>query len=260
MRYTEHASIYDTTMNPIQPTKAMFNRLPESSVSYDLGPTHIHIWSFALDTPLPAPGMALLNAEEHARAQRFYFAHHRHHFARARINLRRILARYLDASQSAAQLVFDYAEHGKPFLPEHPTLQFNLSHSGNRGLLAVGKKHPLGIDIEQFSNRPYQGIGRHVFSDEENAALHTASPSLKPMMFFNMWAQKEAFIKMLGLGLTYPTTRLTVPRLPNRHNTIVDPVYLGTSNLLVFMPRLAYCAALCHHPSIQHITYTELTV
>ena len=234
-------------MKPIQPTKA-----------YDLKSTRIDIWSFALDTPLPTPGIALLNAEEQIRAKRFHFAHHQHHFTRARMALRITIARYLNILPE--HLVFDYAEHGKPFLPKHPELQFNLSHSGNRGLLAVGTTHPLGVDIEKFSDRPYEGIGSHVFSDEENAILKTMDPSLKPMVFFNFWAQKEAFIKMLGLGLSYPTTRLTVPTFSNTHSTIFDPVYQGTSNILAFMPRVAYCAALCHHPSIQEMTYTELSL
>lgn len=235
----------------MQPTQAFFKKL---------NPTRIDIWSFALDTPLPPDGAALLSPEEQIRAQRFHFAHHQHRFTRARMVLRLILARYLDASSSAAHLVFDYAEHGKPFLPQHPDLQFNLSHSGNRGLLAVGQTHPLGIDIERFSERPYEGIGSHVFSDEENASLSIIPPHLKPIMFFNIWAQKEAFIKMLGLGLSYPTTRLTVPTFPGTHNTVHDPVYHGTAKIWAFMPRLAYCAALCHHPSIQDFTYAEFNV
>ncbi|NCT56343.1 MAG: 4'-phosphopantetheinyl transferase superfamily protein [Legionella sp.] len=236
-------------MKPIQYT-------PSASQPCDLKTTRVDIWSFALDAPLPEPGFTLLNAEEQARAERFHFAHHQHHFTRARMMLRLILARYIHTS--AEHLVFDYAKHGKPFLPDHPELQFNLSHSGNRGLLAVGKTHALGIDLEQYSDRPYEGIGSHVFSDAENATLKTMVPSLKPLIFFNFWAQKEALIKMLGLGLSYPTTRLTVPAYPSTHHTIVDPVYHSTSKILAFMPRLAYCAALCHHPSIQDITYTEL--
>lgn len=243
-------------MKPIRHTKTPFKA--RDAHAYTLKTTQIDLWAFALDTPLPAPGFILLSHEEQTRAKRFHFEHHQHQFARARILLRIVLARYLDAS--AESLVFDYAEHGKPFLAKHPELQFNLSHSGNRALLAVGKTHPLGVDIERFSDRPYEGIGHHVFSDEENTTLSTLPANLKPMVFFNFWAQKEAFIKMLGLGLSYPTTRLTVPTFSSTHSTVFDPVYQGTSNILAFMPRLAYCAALCHHPSIQDITYTELNL
>jgi len=243
-------------MKPIRHTKTPFKALDAHAC--DLKTSRIDIWSFALDTPLPPPGLACLSDEEQIRAKRFHFAHHQHHFARARILLRIMLARYLNISPR--DIVFDYAEHGKPFLPQHPELQFNLSHSGNQALLAVGQTHPLGVDIERYSDRPYEGIGSHVFSIEENNILKNMSPSLKPMVFFNFWAQKEAFIKMLGLGLSYPTTRLTVPTFPSTHNTVLDPVYQGTSKILSFMPRLAYSAALCHHPSIQDVTYTELNV
>jgi len=242
-------------MKPIRHKKTPFKVLNPNVCTLET--TRIDVWSFALDTPLPSPGAILLSDEEQTRAKRFHFAHHQHHFTRARMHLRLVLARYLDTSPE--NLVFEYAEHGKPYLPKHPELHFNLSHSGTRALLAVGKTHPLGVDIEKFSDRPYEGIGSHVFSDEENAVLKTIHPSLKPMVFFNFWAQKEAFIKMLGLGLSYPTSRLTVPTFSSAHNTVFDPVYQSTSNILAFMPRLAYCAALCHHPSINNITYTELT-
>lgn len=245
-------------MKPIRHTRTPFKALDTHARAYNAQTSRIDIWSFSLDNPLPDPGIACLSGEEQTRAKRFHFAHHQHHFARARILLRIMLARYLNSLPG--DLIFDYAEHGKPFLPKHPELQFNLSHSGNQALLAIGQTYPLGIDIEQYSDRPYEGIGGHVFSDEENNLLKNMSPNLKPMVFFNFWAQKEAFIKMLGLGLSYPTTRLTVPTFPGTHNTVLDPVYQGTSNILSFMPRLAYSAALCHHPSIQDFTYTELTV
>jgi 4'-phosphopantetheinyl transferase len=185
--------------------------IPMNINTYLLEETRIDIYFFALDTALPEPGIQILSLEEKKRADRFHFKHHRHHFIRARITLRCILANYLN--QQPESLVFSYGKHGKPYLLAYPTLEFNLSHSGPYALLAVGQTHPLGIDIERFSGRPYQGIGQHVFSNEENRRLSALPNALKPLMFFNTWAQKEAFIKLLGVGLTYPTKKLTVPGL-----------------------------------------------
>ncbi len=222
--------------------------------SYLLEPTQIDIYSFRLDTPLPHLGIHYLSAEEKKRADRFHFKHHQHHFKRARCILRLILSKYLE--QSPESLHFDYGKHGKPFLPEYPFISFNLSHSNTHAMLAIGKTHPLGIDIERFSERPYTGIGQHVFSEQENKQLETLPNALKPLMFFNTWAQKEAFIKLLGLGLTYPTAKLTVPGLSNTAHQFLDPIYQKTWMLLPFMPQIGYAAALCYHPSIQHIYYT----
>ncbi|MCH9755823.1 MAG: 4'-phosphopantetheinyl transferase superfamily protein [Gammaproteobacteria bacterium] len=220
--------------------------------------TRIDIYLFTLDTPFSETYIKLLSNEEKMRANRFHFTHHQHHFRRARIILRLILANYLE--QAPENLQFAYGKHGKPYLIEHPELEFNLSHSGKYALLAVGKKHPLGIDIEQYSGRPYVGIGQHVFSDKENTHLKTLPGQIKPLMFFNIWAQKEAFIKLLGLGLSYPTTKLTVPGLSLAPHQFVDPIYKNTWTLLPFMPKIGYAAALCCHPSIEHIYYTTYSL
>ena len=38
-------------------------------------------------------------------------------------------------------------KHGKPFLLEHPQIQFNISHCKNAVLCGIGSK-PLGVDVE----------------------------------------------------------------------------------------------------------------
>lgn len=215
--------------------------------------TQIDIYFFSLTEKLPESILDILNAKEQERANRLHFKHHQHHFKRARFMLRHLLSNYLN--QPAKEIVFAYEKHGKPYLVEHPHVQFNLSHSGEYALLAVGQTHPLGIDIERYSARPYLGIGRHVFSSTENNHLKNLPDSLKPLMFFNTWAQKEAFIKLLGLGLSYPTTELTVPGLTQSPHEFLDPIDKNTWALLPFMPHIGYAAALCCHPSIQTIQY-----
>lgn len=225
---------------------------------YALKNSRIDIYFFTLNEKTPENLNQILSDEETKRANRFHFKHHQEHFKRARIILRLILSKYL--KQAPEDLVFSYGKHGKPYLAEYPTLEFNLSHSGTYALLAVGKTHPLGIDIERFSERPYTGIGQHVFSNTENAQLQALPRALKPLMFFNTWAQKEAFIKLIGLGLSYPTTELTVFGLSFAIHLFVDPIDKNTWMLLPFMPKIGYAAALCCHPDIQAIYYTTYTL
>jgi 4'-phosphopantetheinyl transferase len=220
--------------------------------------TQIDLYFFSLTEKLPESALDVLNIEEKKRANRLHFKQHQHHFKRARFMLRHLLSNYL--KQAPEDIVFSYGKQGKPYLPEHPNLQFNLSHSGEYALLAIGKTHPLGIDIERYSARPYLGIGRHVFSNTENNDLANLPDNLKPLMFFNIWAQKEAFIKLLGLGLSYPTTELTLPGLSQTPHQFLDPIYKNTWALFPFMPHIGYAAALCCHPSIQTIQYIAYTV
>lgn len=229
--------------------------IPLNIHDYVLHDTQIDLYFFSLTKALPETALNSLSDDEKKRADRFHFKHHQHHFKRARFVLRRLLSSYVKQAPKAIQ--FAYEKHGKPYLLEHPDTQFNLSHSGEYAMLAIGKKHPLGVDIERYSSRPYLGIGRHVFSDIENQHLQDLPPSLKPLMFFNTWAQKEAFIKLLGLGLSYPTSALTVPGLTQTPHEFLDPIHKNTWALLPFMPRIGYAGALCCHPSIQTIRYLD---
>lgn len=216
----------------------------------------IDIWSFVLDGPLPPHYHAVLDPKEQKRANQFYFPHHRHHFARGRALLRYTLGYYLN--KPPQNLIFGYGKHDKPYLKDYPELTFNLSHSGNQALLAIGQTLPVGIDIEQFSGRPYTGIGGQVFSSTENQALAHLPEHLKPMMFFNTWAQKEAFIKQIGMGLAYPTEKLTVQTLAKAAYTLTCPIYQKTCKILPFMLQIGYASALCYDPLVETIHLSKL--
>jgi 4'-phosphopantetheinyl transferase len=218
--------------------------------------TRIDIWQYPLHTSWPEAD-ALLNDEESARAKRYHFEHHRRRYTIARAMLRLILSHYLQ--QNPMELVFSYNAHGKPSLLDFPTLQFNLSHSGELALLAVGSHFPVGIDLEFFSARPYRGIGQHLFSYQENLKLCHVNQALEPLAFFHVWAQKEAFIKACGLGLAYPTKQFDVALLPSPSYEVLDQLHQTTWHMKSFMPEIACNAALCHHPSVTDIYYLKLT-
>lgn len=233
-----------------------FSQVPFTLRMQDtLKSSEVDIWFFNLNDPIPKHHPKLLSPDEAARAERFHFDKHRHHFTRARAMLRCVLAHYLNAEP--ASLAFEYGKHGKPSLQHHPQLQFNLSHSGKLALLAVGHTHPVGIDIEAFSERPYAGIGRQVFSEHENTKLDALANPLKPMMFFNVWSQKEAFIKYWGLGLAYPTTKLTVDAMAREAYEIHCPIHDELCGMLPFMLEIGYASSLCHHPAVQHVFLSD---
>jgi 4'-phosphopantetheinyl transferase len=64
---------------------------------------------------------------------------------------------------------------------------------------------------------------------------------------------------LLGLGLNYPTQNLTVQGLSQSEYLFLDPMDPNKKEwgLLPFMPKVGYAAALCYHPCIQEIYYTE---
>ncbi len=216
----------------------------------------IDIWQYPLLADNPQAKLILSPDEQH-RADRFYFHRHRRRYINAHSLLRLILARYVNAQ--AIELEFSIGEKGKPELINTSMLQFNLSHSEDMAILAIGQKYPLGIDLEYFSARPYFGIGKQLFSNEENQALRNAPSTLTPLIFFNLWVQKEAFIKASGLGLSYPTKQFNVPVLSQKPETIMDALHQRTWQMVTFMPEVGCCAALCHDEFVQEIRSISLS-
>ncbi len=217
-----------------------------------LNESRIDLWQFSLDDESNS-SYQILNADERARADRFYFDRHKRRFSNARATMRTILSRYLNTTPE--RIEFTYNAHGKPEIINSQKLQFNLSHSEDLAILAVGKGYPLGVDVEYYSARPYEGIAKSLFSEPELQEFNKVPSSLKPAVFFHVWAQKEAFIKACGLGLSYPTKEFHVPtRIPTKQ-LVDDPLHNTTWLLRSFMPEVACSGAICHHPTIREIRH-----
>jgi 4'-phosphopantetheinyl transferase len=183
-----------------------------------LAPDEVHVWQFSLEQPAEVrQSLALyLSAEEAERAGRFYFERHRRHFIVAHGFMRMILGSYLEVT--AAQVQFTFGSHGKPALAGHERdLRFNLSHTGELALLAVSYGREVGVDIEQIrSLDDAASIAGRFFSAAENRAWLAVPDEQKPAAFFNAWTRKEAFIKALGDGLSYPLDRFDVSLAPGQ--------------------------------------------
>jgi 4'-phosphopantetheinyl transferase len=169
-------------------------------------PQILHLWQAQFSRDKLTQYIAVLSPDEKIRAAQFVFDRHRERFIWARGTLRYLLARY--CRMTPAMLTFSYSSYGKPDITQeqNPTqLTFNLSHSGDRAIYAVTSSRAIGVDIEQI--RPsikVQDIAQHYFSLPEQKALLALPTSEQIPAFFRLWAAKEAFIKAVGQGLSYP--------------------------------------------------------
>ena len=193
-------------------------------------PGEVRIWTADLE-----PGASvidrlvpLLSADERERAARFHFRRDAMRWIAARSALREILGGCLDADPRA--LVFAYGDKGKPALAEPAgewDLQFSLAHSAHLAVYAVTVGCPVGVDLERMRPLPdMDRIAERTFSRQECAALRALPATLRPSGFFNCWTRKEAYIKALGAGLSYPLDQFSVSlvpgapaRLESVHNT-----------------------------------------
>lgn len=166
-----------------------------------LHPHTIHLWHAQLDTYANGD---ILSEEEKARAARFTFPIHRQRFIAARSILRILLSRYL--SRPPQDILFSYTPYGKPYLAENSTgLYFNLSHTQDYALYAISREEKIGVDIEHIkTDRAIEKIAARFFSAYENAQLNQITADKKEAAFFQLWTCKEAFIKAIGEGLSFP--------------------------------------------------------
>lgn len=83
--------------------------------------------------------------------------------------------------------------------PQAENVHFNLSHSGNLVICAVGEK-AVGCDIEKIEKEP-EGVAKHFFHQNEAEYLQKFSEPERSAMFFRLWTWKESYVKMTGEGL-----------------------------------------------------------
>jgi 4'-phosphopantetheinyl transferase len=216
-----------------------------------LGSDDVHIWCAALDQ---LPGRVsrlaqLLSVDERERAGRLVFEQHRQHFIVGRGLLRLILGRYLELAPD--QLKFEYGRQGKPALANlsgPPALAFNLSHSHGLALYAVASNRALGVDVEAIRRLDdLEAIAKRFFSATEYTVLSSLPPAQKPTGFFNCWTRKEAYIKAIGDGLSYPLDRFDVSLRPGEPARLLrvqdDPQATGRWSLYHLAPVPGYVGA-----------------
>ncbi len=145
-----------------------------------------------------------LNEWERERWNRYHSGAPRRRFGLSRAALRAILCKILTCDNN--ELEFGWVERGKPraFVDGVPApLHFNVSHSGDNGMLAISPDHQVGIDIEEINQRfRFDAIIESTFSPDEQAAISTAGKGFDTRTFFEIWTLKEAIIKATGVGLS----------------------------------------------------------
>ena len=160
---------------------------------------------------------ATLCAEERARAERYLFAKHSRRFVLARGTLRSILGGYLGVD--AREIRFEEEAHGKPRLAgeNRNGLSFNVSHSSDIAIYAVSAGRELGVDVERHrSRRATDGIMERFFAPGEVRALRSLPAAGRIQGFYDCWTRKEAFIKAIGRGLSFPLDGFEVSVTPGR--------------------------------------------
>ncbi len=230
--------------------------------------TMLDIWQIPLVLPSAvdlAELRSLLDRDERGQSERFRFDRDRRRYLVSHAAVRHILARYLVAGP--ADLRFVREAQGKPILdPDHHPegLHFNLTHGGELALLAVSGAGPVGVDVEPVRHLDDAlSVARHFFAADEVAALRSVHGTpAEDESFFRCWTRKEAFIKAIGQGLSFPLDAFTVSFLPeepvrlrvmSRRPAAKPALQIGS-----FVPRPGYQAAFVAPEGVEVVTLWQV--
>lgn len=120
--------------------------------------------------------------------------------------------------------VFDYGEHGKPFIIGHPDIHFNISHC-REAVVCVLSDRPVGVDVE--SMRGYRELlVRYTMNDAEISEIEqSACPEIE---FIRLWTRKEAVMKCYGSGITNDIKHVL------EHNSLETTTITSADNRYVY--------------------------
>lgn len=168
----------------------------------------VQVWGIVLevaDSELPRAA-SILSHDERERAERLISKEHRRRSMAAHAMLRAILSRYCGASPE--QLAIRRTSDGKPVLSDYPSIQFNLTHSHGRALIAVARDQEVGVDLEQVRREvDVLRLAKRFLSDRDLTCIEHGDPSQQHERFLKAWVAREAVFKADGRGITFPLHR-----------------------------------------------------
>lgn len=146
----------------------------------------------------------LLDDNEQTKAMRFIQEKHRNRFVASHGKLRIILGSYIHIAPG--RIRFTAGAFGKPFIVDDGkphNVKFNLSHSDNKMVVAVGYYEYMGVDIEVWNSKvDFLAVANECFSEAEKSYWQALPGDEKTATFYQFWTRKESFAKAVGSGIT----------------------------------------------------------
>ena len=187
----------------------------------------------------------VLDEAEQTQAGKFKNALLHQRYVEIHGRLRNLLAQVLN--QSPEKIRIKKAEHGKPYLADYPELAFNLSHSADRWMIAMGWNCRLGVDVEICGQRSnLSGLVNKSFSKEEATYWIQLPETQKNQAFYRTWTKKEAFVKATGYGIALGLNQCVI-NPENQAEFLRIPAKCGTPSawhVLDFELEEGVCSAL----------------
>lgn len=141
---------------------------------------------------------------------------------------------------------FRYNQYQKPFLKGERC--FNISHSGDYVLLALGNKD-LGVDIECHKSYDYERLAKVSFAIEEQVYINNSLQ--KESDFYKLWTLKESFMKAHGTGFHLPSKQFYFT-FPQDNSIALHTSIPNTYTFTVLDCVSGYTIAVCGREPLNH--------
>ena len=163
--------------------------------------THVWLHTIHFDDPFLKEAPYLLSTDEVARASRYHFEKDRRVYEAGHVLIRKILAHY--TAKEASLLELTPIVNRKPELLNSPfSIHFNISHSGNKILVAVSFLSDVGVDVEKIiPDFDIDGFAEANYHAHEVEQLGKLSDAEETDYFYRIWTRKEAWLKLTGEGV-----------------------------------------------------------
>jgi 4'-phosphopantetheinyl transferase len=218
-------------------------------------PDEVQVWLLRLPETYQPDVERHLSDDDQRRASRFAFEIDRRRFIHARYVMRQHLGAYLDVPPREVPLLFN--QHGKPMLESSHAIAFNLSHSGDYCLFAMGAVTQIGVDIEAFGQRAgLRELATSVCTQAELRSLDEVGDPHYEKAFLEIWTKKEALLKAIGVGLTVDPSTVHVGLTDDlRRAAIPAAAPEGPIKMITLPDHECYVAALAVTDQRLHIRF-----
>lgn len=175
---------------------------------------------------------SLMSEEKKRRVDRFRFEDDKKRTVVGEMLARRAISEWCGVLEES--IVFEITEHGKPYAKDL-NVEFNISHSADMVVCAVDT-NPVGVDIEKI--RPVDlNTAKRIFSEEEIRYIFECIPDVEDynhylndtvlQCFFEFWTKKEAYGKLVGMGMFAESNTLAVFNTWNDKNYCISIAITG---------------------------------
>ena len=157
-----------------------------------------------------AEDTGILSAAERETAARHRRGEDAERYRASRVLLRTALSTLMSGGIAPRDWRFEASGHGKPVLaPEQANAHFNISHT-EAGLAVALSRAPVGVDIEDLSRPVDPCLYDTMLTPAERREICRKAAGSRSRHFMKLWAMKEAYAKLLGLGHTLDFAKIEV--------------------------------------------------